>query len=298
MSAIEYKSCTLCPRECKADRTKAVGFCGMKDKIYAAKVMVHTGEEPCISGTRGSGAIFFSGCTLRCAFCQNYVVSHNKFGKEIGTDRLSDIMLELQEKKVHNINLVSGTHFLPSIEEAADKITHKLKIPIVWNTGGYEKAETVDRLSHFCRIFLQDLKFYSDDISGRYAQAKNYFDHAIDATYKMTEKVGVPKLDHEGVLQSGIIVRHLILPSCRHDSIKLLHKLKECCGTDNIILSLMSQYTPPAFTTPYKELGRRLTDFEYKSVCETALDLGFRGYFQERESASSVYTPDFNLSGI
>ncbi len=298
MSAIEYKCCTLCPRECKADRTNAVGFCGMSDKMYAAKAMVHTSEEPCISGTAGSGAVFFSGCTLRCEFCQNNQISHYKYGKEISISRLSEIILELQNTGVHNINLVSGTHFLPSIEHAVDNIYDKLEIPIVWNTGGYESTETVSRLAHFCNVFLQDLKFCSQDVSEKYALSKDYFFNALKATEKMIKCTGEPRFDDNEIMQSGVVVRHLVLPSNRKDSIKLLKELACCCGTENIILSLMSQYTPPTFETRHKELGRRITDFEYRSVCDVAMELGFKGYFQQRDSAQASYTPIFDLSGL
>ncbi len=298
MSENEYNCCTLCPRECKADRTKAVGFCGMTDKIYAAKAMVHTWEEPCISGTRGSGAVFFSGCTLRCVFCQNRVISHERLGKEISIDRLSEIVLSLQGVGVHNINLVSATHFLPSVEAAIELIRDKLKIPVLWNTGGYERQDSVERLSKFCNIFLQDLKFCSSELSHKYAAAKDYFKHAIAATEKMLEEKGKYCFDAAGIMQSGVIVRHLVLPSNRRDSIELLKELHKSCGSDGILLSLMSQYTPPAFESPYRELGRRITDFEYRSVCECALELGFRGYFQERDSAVSAYTPIFDMSGL
>ncbi len=298
MSAKDYNCCTLCPRECKADRTQAVGFCGMTDKMYAAKAMVHTFEEPCISGSRGSGAIFFSGCSLGCVFCQNDKLSHGKFGKEISCARLSQIMLSLQEQGVHNINLVSATHFLPSVERAVENIRGKLTIPIVWNTGGYETVEAVERLSRFCSIYLQDMKFLSAELSQKYAKSSDYFNYAMDAACKMIEKAGAPVFDSDGIMQSGVILRHLVLPSNRKDSISLLHEIKERCGTDSIVLSLMSQYTPPEFDVPYRELNRRVTDFEYKSVCECAQDIGFKGYFQQRDSAESRYTPSFDLSGL
>ena len=185
-----------------------------------------------------------------------------------------------------------------SIENAIDEISDRIKIPVVWNTGGYERIDTVKRLSGFCSVFLQDLKFYSSDLSLKYASTRDYFKHAIAATERMIEETGAPKYDSEGILLSGVIVRHLILPSNRQDSIMLLRELYNTCGSENIILSLMSQYTPPAKRTRYQELNRRLTDFEYKSVCETALELGFSGYFQQRDSAVSSYTPIFDLDGI
>ena len=298
MSALDYKQCTLCPRQCKADRTKSVGFCGMGDKIYAAKAMVHTSEEPCISGTRGSGAVFFSGCVLKCAFCQNGVISHDKYGCEITEERLSQIFIELQSKGVHNINLVSGTHFYPSIINSLEAVGDKLNIPIVWNTGGYENAHAVDRLSRYCSIYLQDMKFYSSEISAKYSLCKDYYSKAIEATERMLYHTGIPSYDEEGIMQSGVIIRHLVLPSCRKDSIDLLTNIKNSIGSENVVLSLMSQYTPPLLKTQFKELSRRLTDFEYKSVCDVALELGFRGYFQDRVSADSSYTPDFDLSGL
>lgn len=298
MSASVYKQCTLCPRECKADRTSSVGFCGMSDKIYAARAMIHTAEEPCISGSRGSGAIFFSGCVLRCAFCQNHVISHGKFGREISIERLSEIILSLQERNVHNINFVSPTQFYPSVLSSLDIVREKLVIPVVWNTGGYEKTEAVDMVGEYADIFLHDIKFFSSDISSRYAGASDYFAYSMRAAEKMLKQKGAPVYDSDGMLLRGVMIRHLVLPSNRKDSMNILRAVKENLGCENVILSLMSQYTPPNFQTPHKELGRRLTSFEYDSVCDYAIELGFKGYFQERESAVSTYTPLFDLSGL
>ena len=298
MSALNYKQCTLCPRQCKADRTKAVGFCGMSDKIFAARAMVHTSEEPCISGTRGSGAVFFSGCSLKCAFCQNSRISHDRFGMEISTERLVEILLSLQERGVHNINIVTGTHFAPSIIEALDRIKGKLEIPVVWNTSGYENRETIDALSNYCSVYLQDMKFYSSEISFKYALCHDYFKFAIEALEQMIDQIGAPVFNDEGILVRGVIIRHLVLPSCRRDSISLLRGIKARVGSDKVILSIMSQYTPPSKKSEFKELNRKLTDFEYQSVCELALELGFSGYFQDRDSSDSSYTPDFDLLGL
>ncbi len=298
MSASNYKQCTLCPRECKADRTKAVGFCGMGSEISAARAMVHTAEEPCISGTQGSGAIFFSGCVLRCVFCQNSTISHGRFGRVIGVDRLGEIMLSLQDSGVHNINLVSGTQFYPTITDAIENISDTLKIPVIWNTGGYEKTETIDILARFCSVYLQDVKFCSKEVSMKYSSCGDYFYHAMKATERMLEHAGDIHFSSDGTIDKGVIVRHLVLPSCRRDSIELLRRLKESFGTNGYMLSLMSQYTPPTHDCSYPELGRRVTSFEYNSVCDVALELGFKGYFQERESAQSTYTPTFDLSGL
>ena len=298
MSALIYKQCTLCPRECKADRTKTVGFCGMGDKITAAKAMVHMSEEPCISGDKGSGAVFFSGCVLKCAFCQNFIISHDRFGKELTEDRLSEIMIELQSRGVHNINLVSGTQFYPSVINALSLIKDMLNIPVIWNTGGYEKIDAVRKLGEYCKVFLQDNKFFGEEIAQKYASCKDYYYHTLKATDAMLNTAGEVVLDDSGMIKKGVIIRHLVLPSNRKDSIELLKNIKASFGCDGFLLSLMSQYTPPNKATKYKELGRRITDFEYRSVCETALDLGFKGYFQSRESAESFYTPIFDLSGI
>ena len=298
MSASIYKQCTLCPRECKADRTISVGFCGMSDKMYAAKAMIHMYEEPCISGSRGSGAIFFSGCVLRCVFCQNYKISQENFGTEISTQKLSDIILSLKEKQVHNINFVTPTHFYPSILESIEEAGEELDIPVVWNTGGYEKEEAVIAVSRYADIFLHDVKFFSSELGMKYAKASDYFDVSLRAAERMLKIKGMPAFDSEGMMLSGVIIRHLVIPSNRADSMKVLKAIRDYLGTENVILSLMSQYTPPSFDTPYSELGRRLTSFEYQSVCNYALELGFKGYFQERESAKSVYTPIFDLSGL
>ena len=298
ISINHYKRCDLCPRECKADRTNSVGFCGMSDKIVAAKAMVHYGEEPCISGTGGSGAVFFTGCILGCKFCQNHKISQGKFGKEISIDRLSEIYISLQEKNVHNINLVSATQFTPSVLMSLERAKDKLNIPVVWNTGGYEKTSVIDEISKYCDIFLQDIKFFDPQISNNYAKCKDYFKYAIKATEEMVNIVGEPIFDEEGIMKKGVIVRHLVLPSNRKDSISVLSALKSSVGTDKVVLSLMSQYTPPSFKLDYKELNRRLTTFEYKSVCEHAFELGFLGYFQDMESAQSTYTPIFDLSGL
>ena len=264
----------------------------------AARAMIHTAEEPCISGTRGSGAIFFSGCVLRCAFCQNSIISHDHYGTEITSDRLGEIILTLQNSGVHNINLVSGTQFYPSILDALDRISESLTIPVVWNTGGYEKTEAIDSLRRHCSVFLQDVKFCSEDVSRKYSSCRDYFYHAMKATERMLDSTGNIRFDSDGIVQSGVILRHLVLPSNRRDSIELLHRLKDAFETDGYMLSLMSQYTPPKHDCTFSELRRRITSFEYDSVCDTALELGFKGYFQDRESAQSVYTPIFDLSGL
>ena len=293
------KNCNLCPRDCGIDRTKLVGFCGATDKIKAARAALHFWEEPCISGTQGSGTVFFSSCNLACRYCQNYDISIGGFGKEITVERLGEIFVELQDKGAHNINLVTPTPYLPQIKAAIDLVRDKMYIPFVANVGGYEKAETIRGLKGYIDIFLTDVKYKSSEISKKYSLAPDYFEFAMEALDEMISLCGVPQLDSTGIMKSGVIVRHLVLPGCRKDSIEILRSLAEKFGTENFILSLMSQYTPNGHLDGYPEINRRTTAFEYNSVIDTALDLGFKNaYMQEKSSAKAEYTPTFDLTGI
>ncbi len=293
------KKCNLCPRDCGIDRTKSAGFCGATDKIKVARAALHFWEEPCISGTQGSGTVFFSGCNLACKYCQNYDISIGGFGKEITAERLGEIFLELQEKGAHNINLVTPTPYIPQIKEAIDLVRDKMNIPFVANMGGYEKAETIRGLKGYIDIFLTDVKYKSSEISKNYSDAPDYFEFAIDTLGEMISLCGVPQLDSTGIMKSGVIVRHLVLPVCRKDSIEILNSLAERFGTENFILSLMSQYTPNGHLKDYPEINRRTTAFEYNSVIDAAIELGFdNAYMQEKSSAKAEYTPPFDLTGI
>ncbi len=293
------KNCNLCPRDCGIDRTKLVGFCGATDKIKAARAALHFWEEPCISGTQGSGTVFFSSCNLACRYCQNYDISIGGFGKEITVERLGEIFVELQDKGAHNINLVTPTPYLPQIKAAIDLVRDKMYIPFVANVGGYEKTETIRGLKGYIDIFLTDVKYKSSEISKKYSLAPDYFEFAMEALDEMISLCGVPQLDSTGIMKSGVIVRHLVLPGCRKDSIEILRSLAEKFGTENFILSLMSQYTPNGHLDGYPEINRRTTAFEYNSVIDTALDLGFKNaYMQEKSSAKAEYTPTFDLTGI
>ena len=292
-------NCTLCPRSCGTDRTKQVGFCGATDKIKIARAALHHWEEPCISGVRGSGTVFFSGCNLACCYCQNHSISTERFGKEITVHRLSQIFLELQNKGAHNINLVTPTPYLPLITEAIDKIKKQIRIPFVANMGGYEKPETIKTLKDYIDIFLTDVKYKSSDLSARYSKASDYFDYSISSLEQMLANAGKPKLDKNGIMKSGVIVRHLVLPCCRHDSTQVISTLKERFGTENFILSLMSQYTPNDHLSQYPEINRRITTFEYNYVTDYAYSLGFtNAYIQEKSSAKEEYTPPFDLTGV
>ena len=285
--------CTLCPRKCGIDRSIFHGYCSSGKEIKIAKVMAHHWEEPPISGTKGSGAIFFSGCPLKCVYCQNRDISHGGIGKEISVFRLAEIFTELQEKGVHNINLVSPTQYADKIRDALDLVRGKLKIPVVYNTGGYELPEEIEKMAGYVDVFLTDMKYYSPELSEKYSKARDYYEVASSALKAMVKQQPKCEFDENGIIKKGVIVRHLVLPSQRKDSINILDHVAEICGTNNIKLSLMSQYTPDFCAEEYPELKRRVTTFEYNSVVEHAIKLGFDGYIQERSSASSLYTPDF-----
>ncbi len=294
-----YENCSLCPRNCHIDRTSSFGFCQSSSQIKAARAALHHWEEPCISGTRGSGAIFFSGCTLRCCFCQNYRISSETYGKEISEQKLAQIFLELQNQGAHNINLVTATQYLPSILNALDRIKDKLNIPVVYNSSGYEKPETIRLLKDYVDIYLPDLKYFSSKLSQKYSKAEDYFKVASNAVRLMIEQTGKPVFDSDGILQKGVIIRHLVLPNCRKDSITLLHWIKETLPDKSYLISLLSQYTPFYKSHEYPELNRRITTYEYESVLKEAISLGLvEGFMQEKSSAKEEYTPPFNLEGL
>ena len=293
------KNCTLCPRNCGVDRTTAVGFCGATDRIKVARAALHFWEEPCISGTKGSGTVFFSGCNLACRYCQNYEISIGGFGEEINVEQLGDIFLKLQSDGAHSINLVTPTPYLPQILSAIDLVRDQMHIPFVANMGGYEKPETIQMVKGYIDIFLTDVKYQSTEISKKYSFAPDYFQFAMDSLLEMISLCGSPEFDEEGIMQSGVIVRHLVLPGCRKDSMEVIKSLAERFGTKDFILSLMSQYTPNGHLEDYPEINRRITSLEYHSVVDAALELGFENaYMQEKTSAKAEYTPPFDLTGV
>lgn len=292
-------NCTLCPRNCGVDRNHSTGFCGAPAHPKTARAALHYWEEPCISGTRGSGTIFFSACNLACCYCQNFNISTEGFGKEITIQRLGEIFLELQDAGAHNINLVTPTPYLPQILEAIILVKDKMHIPFAANMGGYETPETIAALKGYIDIFLTDVKYKSSELSDRYSKASDYFEYSISSLKQMLDNVGAPRFDHKGIMQSGVIVRHLVLPGCRHDSIDVLTELSDRFGTDSFILSLMSQYTPNGHLEAFPEINRRITSFEYNFVTDYAYNLGFtNAYIQEKSSAKEEYTPPFDLTGI
>lgn len=293
--------CKLCPRKCRVDRSSARGFCGEGDKIRIARIAPHFFEEPPISGTNGSGTVFFSGCTLRCVYCQNKDISKtNALGKEYSKEELIEAIIKLQNEGVHNINLVTPTHFADKIADILYEMKKSglLRVPIVYNTSGYENIETLKRLEGLVDIYMPDIKYFSSELSSKYSYASDYFDRAIEAIREMVRQRGAYRYSsdkaRDGLLDSGVLIRHLVLPSHRKDSEEILEKLSVEIDPKLVLISIMSQYTPDfALDCEYKNLHRRITSFEYEKVKEKAILLGFDGFMQERRSASKIYTPNF-----
>lgn len=310
-----YHCCTLCHRHCRVDRTKGVGYCGMSDKLFAARAALHPWEEPCISGEHGSGTVFFSGCSLRCIYCQNHDIALGLSGKEIDPLRLSEIFLELQEKGAENINLVTPTHYIPSILSALKYAKDTgLFLPIVYNTGNYETLDTLKMLEGFVDVYLPDFKYWSQELAARYSNAPDYAAHAIENIAEMFRQVGEAKfaapqgnctaaenkeLESENLMTRGIIVRHLVLPGALSDAKKIIHCLYKTYG-DSIYLSILNQYTPIAKNLgAFPELNRTITQAEYDEVVDYAIDLGVENAFiQEGETAKESFIPDFTGEGI
>jgi putative pyruvate formate lyase activating enzyme len=291
--------CNLCPRECGADRTNQQGYCGCGDGIRVARAAPHFWEEPCISGTRGSGTVFFSGCALKCCYCQNSDISSGGFGRDISSKRLAEIFLELQAKGVHNINLVTASQYLTGVIEALDMARPGLNIPVVYNTSGYERAEAVEALKGYVDVYLPDIKYYSRELSHRYSKAVDYFSVASEAVKRMAEQAGRLEFDDDGVMRSGLIIRHLVLPGAKEDSMRILNWISENIPKDAFLLSLLSQYTPAYKAGGHSEINRRVTTYEYETVVNEAVRLGLdNGFIQRRSSAKSEYTPPFDLEGV
>ena len=281
--------CYLCPRMCGVDRSVARGFCGMGEAPVIARAALHRWEEPCISGTRGSGTVFFSGCTLRCIFCQNHAISREGLGVEVSEDYLRAAFERLIGEGAHNINLVTPTHFLPAILRALEQ---PLGVPVVMNTGGYERVETLRRLDGRMDVDLPDLKYADDELGRRLSGAPDYFTHASRALIEMARQVGAPQYDAEGMMTRGMIVRHLVLPGHLGNTFRALRFIKSelPAGTP---VSLMAQYTP-CVETPYRALNRRLSRLEYDTVVNEMIRLGLSdGYVQELESADAEFIPPF-----
>ena len=292
--------CYLCPRMCGADRNNGeLGFCSMPDEIYAARAALHMWEEPCISGEEGSGTVFFSGCNLKCVYCQNYKISRGENGKKITVDRLAEIFLELQGQNANNINLVTGVHYADKIVKALDIAKTKgLEIPVVYNSSGYENVDTLKMLENYVDIYLTDFKYADKESAEKYSKAPDYVDVVKKATDEMVRQKPEVVFDERGVAKSGVIVRHLILPGMIEQSkeiVKYLHNRYK----DKIFMSLMNQFTPLSGLESFTEINRKITEEEYESVIDYAVFLGIENaYIQEGETQEESFIPDFGNQGV
>ena len=284
--------CDICPRNCGVERGK--GFCGMGDDVLIARAAPHFDEEPVISGTKGSGAVFFSGCSLKCAFCQNIEISHGRYGKRVEAEKLPDIYNGLADRGVHNINMVNPTHYT---EQIIESLKHFDRLPIVWNTGGYEKAETIKRLDGLVNVYLPDMKYADDDLAKRYSGAGDYFEYASAALKEMLRQRGSAVIDENGIMTSGVIVRHLVLPGQLENTKRVIDWFAE--NMQGAYFSLMAQYMPYGNVDGLDELGRRLMRDEYDEVCDYLIDAGIEdGFMQELEASDEKYIPKWDLTGV
>lgn len=295
--------CDLCPRKCLVDRKKGEkGICGQTENLKVARAALHFWEEPCISGDAGSGAVFFSGCPLHCVFCQNENIANGTVGKEISLERLVDIFLELQEKRANNINLVTPGHFVPQIVKALDQARKEgLTLPVVYNTSSYETVDTLRMLEGYVDIYLPDFKYMSPGLSKKYSHAPDYAEVAKAAIAEMVRQTGKAVFvngDEDNLILRGTIVRHLTLPGCMEDSIQILKYLHETYG-DTIYISIMNQFTPLSNLEKYPELNRRITDEEYETLVDYAIDIGIEnGFIQEGDTAEESFIPAFDCEGV
>ena len=336
---MQKNNCNLCPRNCFVDRDNGkTGYCGQTDKLYVARADLHMWEEPCISGKEGSGTVFFCGCTLRCIFCQNHQIAlgkeetGEKIGKEVSIFRLKDIFLELQKKGANNINLVTGTHFVPQIIRALDLARGQgLWLPIVYNSSGYESVETIRMLEGYVDVYLPDLKYVNQELGRKYSHAPDYFEKASAAIEEMVRQIGELKFVPEGlgnvewnigqknaafpgigiaeyqkrseqgeslIMTRGVIVRHLLLPGCLEDSKRVIHYLLERYG-ERIFISMMNQYTPLPHVADYPELMNRVTAEEYEQLIDYALECGIEnGFVQDGDAAQESFIPEFDGKGV
>ena len=296
----KMKSCIICPRSCVVDRSIGEkGYCGETDKIRIARAALHFWEEPCISGDSGSGTVFFTGCNLGCVYCQNYDIAHEGRGKEVTIERLSEIFMELKDKGAANINLVTPTHFSPQIRQAIILSKSKgINIPIVYNTSGYETVESLRELIGIVDIYLADFKYFDGRLAKKYSNAPDYPEIAVRAFDEMVRQQPQLIFDDNGMLLSGVVARHLVLPGQQEDSKKILEYLYIRYG-DSILLSIMNQFTPSAPLISWPEINRVLDDEEYQQVVDFALELGIsNGYIQEGETAKESFIPPFDNEGV
>lgn len=290
--------CSLCPRRCGADRAVGqTGFCGAPEAPVVARAAPHFGEEPCISGTRGSGAVFFAGCNLRCVFCQNYALSRNQLGREITVQRLRDIFLELRDQGVHNINLVTPSHDARAIAQALDGL--ELGIPVVWNSSGYESVETLRMLDGLVQIYLPDLKYADAALAARYSAAPDYPETARAAILEMFRQAGPFRMDGDGLLQSGVLIRHLILPEQGDNSRRVIDWVSDTFEPGDVLFSLMSQYTPMGELSAFPELRHTVSPALNAAIYAHLLDSRIEdGFYQDLEAATGEMIPKFDGTGV
>ena len=294
------KECRLCPRECGVNRMEGQrGFCGVDAEVMIARAALHMWEEPCISGKEGSGAVFFSGCSLGCSFCQNGRISRGQSGKKITIEHLVEIFLNLQEQRANNINLVTAGQFLPQVAEALETAREQgLHIPIVYNSSGYEKVTAIKMLDGLVDIYLPDFKYMDPELAGKYSHAKDYPQVAKNALEEMVRQVGMPEFDRRGMMKKGVIVRHLLLPGHVKDSKNVLKYLYETYE-DKIYISMMNQYTPMPAMKDDPQLSRKVTEREYERLIDYAISLGLdKGFIQEGETAKESFIPEFDGEGV
>lgn len=300
---IGYESleqCTLCPRNCKVNRNEGKkGYCKETSMVVIARAALHYWEEPCISGEAGSGAVFFSGCAMGCVFCQNKKIAAGIIGHEITIERLVDIFFELKQQGALNINLVTGSHYVPQIIAAMKQARERgFDLPFVYNCSGYEKVETIRELEGYIDIYLPDFKYYDDAIAMKYSKAKDYFSYASTALAEMVRQVGEASFDEDGMMKRGVIVRHLQLPGHIEDSKKIIEYLYQTYH-DTIFISIMNQFTPLEGLEGFPELNRKLNEDEYDELVDYAIDLGVEnGFIQEGETASESFIPEFDYTGV
>lgn len=293
------ENCMLCPRRCGVDRRESVGFCGAGALARIALVSLHHWEEPCLTGDNGAGTVFFSYCNLRCCFCQNHEISHGGKGVEVTDERLAELFMEQQQRGAATLDLVTPTHYVPQIIHALDMAREKgFQLPVVYNSGAYETVETIESLRGYVDVFLPDLKYIEAASAKEYSQAEDYFPMASAAIRRMVEIAGPLQFDEDGQLRRGVLVRHLVLPGHRHESMRILDWLWQTFG-DTIQISLMNQYTPMYKAAEHKGMNRRLTTFEYESVVNHAIDLGITNcYVQDGQTASEKFVPTFDNRGV
>ncbi len=296
---IKAKKCAVCPRKCNAVRETGTGYCNTGSNLKIAKAYLHMWEEPCISGRNGSGTVFFSGCNLRCVFCQNHIISQQGHGVEVSSTQLGETFLLLQEKGAHNINLVSPSHYCVQIRKALMEVSGKLHIPVIYNSNGYDSIQNLKLVEGLVNVYLPDFKYFSNETSLKFSDASDYFETVTAAIHEMYRQVGKIRYDSDGLVKSGLMIRHLILPGHTKESIKILKWIKSALPSDDISVSLMSQYTPVFKAFDYSEISRRIIRKEYEKVLNYFFKLSFpKGYVQERDSAEDKYIPDFDLEGV